>query len=131
MQVSKKLLLKFISYSIVGFICTLIYFLAVFILVELFNKEPVFASAIAFMIMTVFSFFLNIRYTFGGDVSSKNFIRFFIVAGIGFILNFTIMHTMVNVLSFHYSIGELTTILIIPLVNFTLNNYWTFKSNTG
>jgi putative flippase GtrA len=127
MLVNKDLIFKFIKYSFVGVICTVIYFLSVFILVELFLTDPVVGSIIAFIIMTCFSFFLNRKYTFGGDFSHTKLIRFLIVSMIGFILNFIIMYGIVNVLSFHYSIGELVTILVIPLINFTLNNYWTFK----
>jgi putative flippase GtrA len=127
MLLSKNLLLKFMRYSVVGCICTLIYFLTVFILVEFYNKEPVNSSAISFVIMTVFSFLLNMKYTFGGDYSFKKLFRFFIVSFIGFMLNYGIMYSVVELLSLHYSIGELVTILVIPLVNFTLNNYWTFN----
>lgn len=127
MLLNKDILMKFITYSFVGFICTLIYFISVFIFVELFDKDPVYGSTMAFMIMTVFSFLLNIKYTFGGDFTFNKLFRFIIVSIIGFILNFGIMYTVCEVLSFHYSIGELVTILVIPLVNFTLNNFWTFK----
>ncbi|MGX6443425.1 GtrA family protein [Neobacillus sp. K501] len=127
MLLNKDILMKFITYSFVGFICTLIYFISVFIFVELFDKDPVYGSTMAFMIMTVFSFLLNIKYTFGGYFTFNKLFRFIIVSIIGFILNFGIMYTVCEVLSFHYSIGELVTILVIPLVNFTLNNFWTFK----
>ena len=77
--------------------------------------------------MTLISFFLNKAFTFGSDFSHQKLLRFLIVSAIGFILNFSIMFLIVNVLSFHYSIGELVTILVIPIINFLLNNYWTFK----
>lgn len=127
MLLRKELFLKFMKYSFVGCISTLIYFLSVFVLVELFDKDPLSGSAISFIIMTYISFLLNKKFTFESDFSHKKLLRFLIVSTVGFILNFLIMFTMVNVLSFHYSIGELVTILVIPLINFTLNNYWTFK----
>lgn len=127
MLLRKELFLKFMKYSFVGCISTLIYFLSVFVLVEFFDKDPLLGSAISFIIMTYISFLLNKKFTFESDFSHKKLLRFLIVSTVGFILNFLIMFTMVNVLSFHYSIGELVTILVIPLINFTLNNYWTFK----
>jgi putative flippase GtrA len=127
MLVSRELILKFIRYSLVGCISTLIYFPSVFILVELFHYSPLFGSSLAFLIMTLISFFLNKTFTFGSDFSHQKLLRFLIVSAVGFTLNFLIMFTIVNVLSFHYSIGELVTILIIPIINFLLNNYWTFK----
>lgn len=127
MLVRKELFLKFIKYSVVGCISVLIYFLSVFILVELFDKDPIFASTFSFIIMTYISFLLNKKFTFGSDFSYNQLLRFLVVSAIGFILNFCIMYLVVNILSLHYVIGELITTLIIPIINFILNNYWTFK----
>ncbi|AYA75702.1 hypothetical protein DOE78_09745 [Bacillus sp. Y1] len=127
MLVRKPIVQKFMMYSLVGCICTCIYFLSMFILVERIGKEPIISSIISFVIMTLFSFILNMKFTFGGEFSKQKLVRFFIVASIGFTLNFVIMYTLVQVLSFHYLIGEIATTLTIPLVNFFLNHYWTFK----
>jgi putative flippase GtrA len=127
MLVSKELFLKFIKYSIVGCISVLIYFLSVFVLVEHFDKDPIFASTLSFIIMTYISFLLNKKYTFGSHFSYNQLLRFLVVSAIGFTLNFGIMYLVVNILSLHYVIGELITTLIIPIINFILNNYWTFK----
>lgn len=127
MLVRKPIVQKLMMYSLVGCICTCIYFLSMFILVERIDKEPIISSIISFVIMTLFSFILNMKFTFGGEYSKQKLVRFFIVASIGFTLNFVIMYTLVQVLSFHYLIGEIATTLTIPLVNFFLNHYWTFK----
>lgn len=127
MLVNKTLFQKFMMYSFVGCICTCIYFLSMYIFVEIIEKEPLLASIISFLIMTIFSFFLNIKFTFGGEYTQQKLFRFFTVASLGFTLNFVIMYSIVEVFSFHYLIGEITTTLIIPLVNFFLNQYWAFK----
>jgi len=127
MLVEKLPIIKFIKYSFVGIFCTGIYFLCMFLLVELSGENPVFSAMIAFLIMTICSFYLNKRFTFGGAYSHQKLLRFTIVAIIGFSLNFIIMYTVVNLLNFHYLIGEMVTILVIPFVNFCLNHYWTFK----
>lgn len=119
---------KFIKYSLVGIICTSLYFLSMFILVENLDTEPVFASTLSFIIMTFFSYILNKKYTFGGTYSHTQVVKFSIVASIGFVLNVGIMYTIVSLLDFHYFIGELCTVLVIPVVNFLLNNYWTFNN---
>jgi putative flippase GtrA len=127
MLVSKELFHKFIKYSVVGCISVLIYYLSVFVLVELLGKNPLFGTAISFIIMSYFSFLLNRKFTFGSDFSYQKLLRFLAVSAIGFTLNFLIMYFVVNVLSLHYSIGEVVTTLIIPIINFILNNYWTFS----
>jgi len=127
MLVRKPIVQKLMMYSLVGCICTCIYFFSMFIFVERIGKEPIISSIISFVIMTLFSFFLNMKFTFGGEFSNQKLARFLIVASIGFTLNFIIMYTLIQVLSFHYLIGEIATTLTIPLVNFFLNHYWTFK----
>jgi putative flippase GtrA len=127
MLVRKPIVQKFMKYSLVGCICTFIYFLSMFILVESIGKEPVTSSIFSFIIMTLFSFFLNMKFTFGGEFTKQKLLRFFIVASIGFTLNFVIMYCTIQFLFLHYLIGEIITTLTIPLVNFFLNHYWTFK----
>lgn len=127
MLVRKPIVQKFMMYSLVGCICTCIYFLSMFIMVEQIGKDPIVSSIISFVIMTLFSFILNMKFTFGGEFTKQKLARFFMVASIGFALNFVIMFSIVQVLSFHYLIGEIATTLTIPLVNFFLNHYWTFK----
>jgi putative flippase GtrA len=77
--------------------------------------------------MSYFSFLLNRKFTFGSDFSYNKLLRFLAVSAVGFTLNFFIMFIVVNGFSLHYSIGELVTTLVIPIINFLLNNYWTFK----
>ena len=124
---SKEILVKFSSYSLVGCVSVLFYFASIFILVEFFHQEPVFSSAVAFILMTIISYFLNKRFTFNGHSSRRTFMRYLTVSSLGFILNSTIMYVVVHIYSFHYSVGEIVTTLVIPIINFILNNFWTFK----
>ncbi|MDQ1002917.1 putative flippase GtrA [Neobacillus niacini] len=128
MLVSKDLIHKFIKYSVVGCVSILIYYLSVFVLVEILGKSPLFGTAVSFVIMSYFSFLLNRKYTFGSDFSYDKLLRFLVVSAVGFTLNFLIMYLVVTILSLHYSIGEIVTTLVIPIINFILNNYWTFKT---
>ncbi|MBY0149495.1 GtrA family protein [Neobacillus niacini] len=104
MLVSKELFHRFIKYSVVGCLSILIYFLSVFVLVELLGKNPILGSTLSFVIMTFISFLLNRKFTFGSDFSYQKFLRFLAVSAIGFTLNFFIMYLVVNILSLHYTI---------------------------
>lgn len=130
MLLRKTLFLKFMKYSFVGCISTMIYFLSVFVLIEGLQMEPVMASAASFIIMTIVSFFLNVKYTFGSSVTGQKAMRFMAVSAVGFILNFLLMFFVVHILAFHYFIGEIVTIMVIPIVNFLLNNYWTIQTQS-
>ncbi|WP_338449488.1 GtrA family protein [Niallia oryzisoli] len=127
MVINKELSFKFMKYSFVGCISTLIYFISVFVLVEWFIYDPLYASALSFIFMTLISYLLNRKFTFGSTLSTKTLLRFLVVSLIGFIINFIIMYLIVKVFDLHYYLGELVTTLIIPVINFILNNYWTFR----
>ena len=49
------------------------------------------------------------------------------VSGIGFIGNFLLMFLMLNILGLWYMFAQILTALVIPLMNFLLNKYWTFS----
>ncbi|AOZ93897.1 GtrA family protein [Paenibacillus crassostreae] len=128
MLLQRELVIRFLKYSVVGCISIGIYFLFVFIFIERYQWDPVAGSAAAFIFMTLVSFFINVRYTYGSSFTHQRFFRFLVVSLVGFSLNFFLMFLIVHILSFHYLMGELVTILIIPIVNFLLNNYWTFQA---
>lgn len=119
---------RFIKYSFVGCISIGIYFLFVYIFIEKYCWDPVIGSAAAFILMTIVSFLMNVRFTFRSNFTYQKLFRFLLVSLIGFVLNFTLILLTVHVLSFHYLVGEIITILVIPLVNFSLNYYWTFQT---
>lgn len=129
-MVQGKVFVKFMKYSLVGCISTFIYFLSVFVFIEGLQMDPVLGSAVAFIIMTIASFFLNVKYTFGSSITQQKALRFLTVSTIGFILNLLLIYVIVHIFAFHYLVGELVTVLVIPIVNFLLNNYWTFQSQS-
>lgn len=126
----EKVFAKFLKYSLVGCISTIIYFVFVYVCIEGVHMDPVLGSAVSFIIMTIVSFFLNVKYTFNSFITKQRAIRFLTVSVIGFVLNLLLMFIVVHVFAYHYFIGELVTILVIPTINFILNNYWTFQTNT-
>lgn len=129
MLLQRELVGRFIKYNFVGSISVGVYFLAVYILIEGYRWGPVVGSAAAFILMTIVSFLLNVRFTFGSSITHQKLFRFSLVSLVGFTLNVVLLFLVVHILSFHYVIGEIVTILIIPMVNFLLNHYWTFQTH--
>ena len=128
MLLQRDIVGRFVKYSFVGCMSVGIYFLFVYILIERYQWGPVIGSAVAFIIMTIFSFLLNVRFTFQSSFTQQKLWRFLCVSFIGFVLNFILIFGTVHILSFHYLVGEVVTIFVIPLVNFLLNYYWTFQT---
>lgn len=128
MLLQRELVLRFIKYNVVGCFGIVIYFLSVYVLIEKYHWNPIVGSMTAFIMMTIVSLLLNVRYTFESRFTHQKVFRFLIVSFIGFVLNFMVMFLIIHILTYHYLIGELITILVIPMVNFILNNYWTFQA---
>jgi putative flippase GtrA len=120
---------KVLRYGIVGVIGTVTHFSVLVILVELFNQSALLSSSIGFIVTVLISFVLNSKYTFkqGKDHNHIKFMKYAIVSCTGFLLNYVMMYTFVEILSFHYSIAQGFVVIVLPISNFLLNNYWTFK----
>jgi putative flippase GtrA len=127
--INKKTFNKLFFYGLVGLLGTAIHFSTLVLLVEIFGLGPTFSSSIGFILTVIISFFLNKNYTFKvpGESSSTMLFKYILVSWSGFILNSLIMYLTVQVMSVNYMIGQAVVIVVLPITNFLLNNYWTFK----
>jgi putative flippase GtrA len=119
---------KVLSYGVVGVLGTIVHFSTLIILVESFQLDPIISSLIGFIVTVVLSYFLNKTYTFkaGNGNNIILFTKYCVVSVIGFIMNYLIMYSTVEIYSLHYSVGQTVVVICIPITNFILNNYWTF-----
>jgi putative flippase GtrA len=122
---------KLFSYGIIGLVGTLTHFSILVLLVELFHLEPVISSSIGFIVTVIVSFYLNRRFTFRtkSNQTTTTFIKYSVVSCSGFILNSAIMYSSVHIFSLHYSIAQAIVVVVLPISNFLLNNFWTFRES--
>ncbi|MBS3027307.1 MAG: GtrA family protein [Dolichospermum sp. DET50] len=119
---------KFVRYGIVGAIGTITHLLILLLLVEILSFNPIISSSLAFIVVVFISYYLNYNWTFKS--TTKHFtvlIRYIIVCLSGFTLNIIIMFIVVDVLNLYYMLGQIISIIVIPISNFILNNRWAFK----
>ena len=119
---------RFLRYCVVGGIGTIVHFGLTIALVEALGAGPVVATAVGFVGALLVSFALNRRFVFAfaGPVA-PSLARYVVVSLTGFALNVAIMAGVVDVLRADYRWGLALVVLIIPLVNFTMNARWTFR----
>lgn len=131
LSMDKKYLIKLFSYGMIGLIGTLIHFPVLILMVELFHQDPVLSSSIGFIVTVIVSFYLNRRFTFRTKSSKTTitFIKYTVVSCSGFILNSVIMYSSIHILSLHYTIGQAIVVVLLPISNFLLNNFWTFRES--
>ncbi len=122
------MLKKFAKYAIVGFIATLIYMGMLVTLVEVIGMDPVVSSVISFIFILIGSYFGNRYWTFkSGRGHLYSLSRYLVVSLSGLSLNTGIMYLTVNILGWWYLLGQLIAIFVVPLSNFFLNFYWSFR----
>lgn len=128
-KVSTHNFLQFIRFGLVGIIATLCHMGTLVILVEVFACMPLLASTIGFILAVIVSYILNYRFTFMVEGNHVLFFsRYLIVCLSGLAINTSIMYITVIILKWWYIIGQISTLTIVPITNFTLNKLWAFNN---
>jgi putative flippase GtrA len=124
--INNKVILR---YLLVGLIGTSLHVSLIVLFVEFFHIPPTVSTLAAFIFVLLTSYILNRFWTFGKKSGKHliDFIKYSLVSLSGLALNVAIMHTTVNILSFHYAYGLVAVTLIVPVSNFLMNKYWVFK----
>jgi putative flippase GtrA len=97
-------------------------------LVELFAVHPVPATLTGFVAGGVVSYALNRRFTFAATRShAQAGWRFAVIAALGFLVTFGLMHLFVTRLALPYLPMQVLTTLIVMAVTFTGHKLWSFR----
>jgi len=119
---------RFAAYAAVGAFGTAAQYLVLVVLVQWLGAAPVPASLIGYLAGAVINYLLNYHFTFRSTASHGHAApRFFAVAGLGFVLNGAVMHTLVNGIGLHYLASQVVATGLVLLFNYLANAYWTFR----
>lgn len=117
-----KTLVKFIKFTIIGVVATLIDYTVMIILKELLFVDVLIASAIGFIISLIFNYIYNMTHVFvdlrEGMTKLKSSIIFLVTSLIGLLFNQIIMYILVEKLYIYYILSKLVSIIIVGLWNF-------------
>ena len=119
----------FLRYAIVGLLGAAVHISILNILVEWAHWDPIVSSVAGFLVVLTLSYWLNVKWSFEHSEQShrKAIFRYTLVSIMGLGLNTLIMFCLVNGLGIWYLLGQAIATLIVPIHNFLLNFYWTFK----
>ena len=120
---------SFWRYVIVGLLGAVTHTSTLIILVECFRVNPIVSSVAGFLVVLTLCYWLNVKWSFENSEQShrKAIFRYTLVSVMGLCLNTLIMFCLVNGLGIWYLLGQAIATLIVPIHNFLLNFYWTFK----
>jgi len=126
----KPLFTKFLHFSGVGIIGTLVHYSVLIFLVHVVAVSAVEASSAGFIAGALTNYLLNYRYTFASKKRHQEaMIKFFIVALIGLFFNALIMSFFTDALQLHYLLSQVIATALVLLWNFAANHMWTFHEN--
>lgn len=119
---------RFIRFSVVGVVATLVHVFIFSMLVEFFGAAPVVASVPAFLMAMFASYGANHRWTFGAKGLHQIYLPKYTataIAGLG--LNISITYVVVNLLGYWYGIALIVVIMVVPVTTFMINSNWIFN----
>lgn len=121
----KQTLKEFFSYNLVGIVNTLFGFSLIFTLMFL-GISAVVANAIGYFFGAILSYYLNKKYTFKSkDNSHREAIKFFMVLGVSYLLNFLTLQWLLESINHYYA--QLVSAIVYTLSSFILAKFFVFK----
>jgi putative flippase GtrA len=126
----RKLVERFVKWSVVGVIGAVVDYSILIGLVELVRLYALIAQAISFTCAVVNNYILNRNWTFG-DIRHKGpavqFTQFFIVSVAGLGTRSVIFYFLFEVLGLWYIYATAMAIIVVLIWNFFANLVWTFR----
>ncbi|MBA4337146.1 hypothetical protein C0416_05260 [bacterium] len=120
------LFVKYTLVATIGLVCdmAMLYFF-----VEFAHLSVLYATALAYIAATVIAFSIHKKVTFHdhSNVPGKQFMSFFIISIINFILTILIMHVFIDLMHIWYMLSKFITATILLFFSYAMNRLWTFK----
>lgn len=116
---------EFIRFGLVGVANTAVHAGIVIALMEAFAPLAFVANGVAFVFANLMSYALNSRFTFKTPVSFLSYRRFLLVSLVSLALTLLIT-SLVEYLGWHYGVGLIMVILVVPVLNYLVMKIWAF-----
>ncbi len=121
---------QFTTFAAVGVVGTLVQYVCLITLINLFGANAVLASSLGFILGGLTNYALNRRYTFRSRKTHREGMsKFFTIAFVGLLFNIIIMAIGVEILNLHYLLAQVVATGLVLFWNFTGNRLWTFSES--
>jgi putative flippase GtrA len=119
---------KFISYAMVGGICTLLNLAALWLLTSVLGLHYLASTLIAFFTLTPMGFWLQKLVTFRTPRAAAGieWPRYFATMGSSLAANLLLMYVLVSLMGVWYLAASLVVTLALLATNFLVNDRWSF-----
>ncbi len=128
----RPLILQLARFIAVGATAFVAHFLVLGGLVEMGILGPVTASMVGFVVGTLVTYTLNSRFTFESTRTHAGAMpRYFVVAGVAFVLNAILMDLFTHRLGIFYLLAQGLTSGVVLLWTFNSYRLWAFREKRG
>lgn len=115
---------KILKYFFLGGISTLIHLLIAFLYIFYINDTLFIANVVGFLFAYIFSYIMQSILVFKNSLGKIKALKYFIVQSLALIVSVSIADILSDYSSY---IKIIFTILMMPLVTYTIHKFWTFK----
>lgn len=123
-----KLFQQIIKFGLIGVIATLIDFVILTTLTELFGVHYLISAAFAFLVANVFNYLFSMRYVFQSRFTKeerhKEFLLFVLLSVFGLLFNQVFMWLFVEKVGLYYLVGKVLATGFVMLWNFISRKLW-------
>jgi putative flippase GtrA len=125
----RPLLRQFAAFSGVGILAASLHYSALVALVELVGWRPVPAALVGYGAGGILSYLLNRRHVFASARPHQEASwRFAVIAAVGFLLTYGLMHGLVDWANVPYLLAQILTTGMVLFWSFAANRIWTFAA---
>lgn len=119
----------FLKFGLVGFTGVFVDFGITWIAKEILKINKYISNGFGFVFGVTNNYFLNRYFTFQDENPNIGwqFLSFFIIALIGFIINTKILYILQNKTKLNFYLSKFVATLVVFLWNFGINSIYTFK----
>ena len=118
--------IQFLTFAVIGVVNTIVHGSILTLAVEWMQTPVVIAHLFAFSIANLFSYVMNSRLTFMAAITITRYVRFFLASLLSLCLTL-LLAWMMDRFGFHYLVGFLLIVVLVPVLSFLLMKFWAFS----
>lgn len=124
----RKLFEQIIKFGIVGVIATVIDWIIFYTLFNAFGVWYILAKFIAFVIATIFNYYLSMKYVFVSKYSEsekgREFQLFVLLSIIGMLITLALLWFTVEILGIDANYANIMVAVVVMCINFAMRKIW-------
>ena len=123
-----NLLMQLFKFGLVGVVATVLDFLFLFLLTDVFGIYYLLSAAVSFVLSTLFNYVASMRFVFNSkftkDEKTKELLLFTILSVIGLLLNQFLMWLFVEKIALYYMLAKIVATFFVMAWNFISRKVW-------